>query len=47
MAGSIKVAGHTIAQHDIVNDKVDIKNATLDENGQLTNVVWPTPPDAV
>jgi hypothetical protein len=20
---------------------------TLDENGQLTNVVWPTPPDAV
>lgn len=30
MAGSIRVAGHTIAQHDIVNDKVDIQNATLD-----------------
>lgn len=29
MAGSIRVAGHTIAQHDIVNDKVDIQNATL------------------
>ena len=29
MAGSIRVAGHTIAEHDIVNDKVDIKNATL------------------
>ena len=29
MAGSIRVAGHTIAQHDIANDKVDIKNATL------------------
>ena len=32
MAGSIKIAGHTIAQHDIVNDKVDIKNATLDSS---------------
>jgi len=29
MAGSIRVAGHTIAEHDIANDKVDIKNATL------------------
>ena len=29
MAGSIKVAGHTIAQHDITSDKVDIQNATL------------------
>ena len=29
MAGLIRVAGHTIAEHDIVNDKVDIKNATL------------------
>ena len=32
MAGSIKIAGHTIAQHDIANDKVDIKNATLDSS---------------
>jgi len=46
MAGSIKVAGHTIAQHDIVNDKVDIKNATLDKNGNLI-VDWPTAPDTV
>lgn len=30
MAGSIRVAGHTIAEHDLVNDKVDVKNATLD-----------------
>lgn len=36
MAGSIKVAGHTIAQHDIVNDKVDIQNATL-----ASSVVFP------
>lgn len=32
MAGSIRVAGHTIAEHDIVNDKVDVKNATLDSS---------------
>lgn len=32
MAGSIRVAGHTIAEHDIVNDKVDIKNVTLGSN---------------
>ena len=29
MAGSIRVAGHTIAEHDIVNDVVNVKNATL------------------
>ena len=29
MAGSIKVAGHTIAEHDITNDRVNIKNATI------------------
>lgn len=28
-SSKIRVAGHTIAEHDIVNDKVDIKNATL------------------
>jgi hypothetical protein len=32
MAGSIRVAGHTIAEHDIINDKVDIKNATINSS---------------
>lgn len=32
MAGSIKVAGHTIAEHDIANDKIDLKNATIDSS---------------
>ena len=41
MAGSIKVAGHTIAQHDIVNDKVNIKNATLDSSNAFPIVASP------
>ncbi len=45
MAGSIRVAGHTIAEHDIANDKVDIKNATLGDSvagfGLIRNVeLW-------
>ena len=39
MAGSIRVAGHTIAEHDIVNDVVNVKNATLG-----SSVVFPTYP---
>lgn len=37
MAGSIRVAGHTIAEHDIVNDKVDIQNATLGNSVKFTD----------
>ena len=34
---TIRVAGHTIAEHDIVSDKVDIKNATLASSVSLTD----------
>lgn len=39
MAGSIRVAGHTIAEHDIANDKVDIKNATLASSVKFSSFV--------
>lgn len=32
MAGSIKVAGHVVAEHNIAADRVDIKNATIDSS---------------
>ena len=36
MAGSIKVAGHTIAQHDIINDKVEIPHTVNFTTGTFT-----------
>jgi len=42
MAGSIRVAGHTIAEHDIANDKVEIKNlfryAQIEFSGDQQNI---------
>ena len=32
MAGSIAVAGHVVAEHNIAADRVDIKNATIDSS---------------
>ena len=37
MAGSIRVAGHIIAEHDIPNDKVDIQNATIADSVQMAS----------